>query len=223
MVNQKLVDWIINEGSQGYSSQELYEALVKQGYNPDEVKDAIMLATSSKTSTDKELKSSQKHKRIISILIVLVLAIGLLLYGGFLLLKESKEQERIETANEELKQKGIECENSGGEWRCMNCCPYMEIPQCHCDCSITTIASFNLSDPFKYKARDSEKNHICTTCETDDDCGDSTCKIDERNGCNEVLIQCINGICQRDENYYRGGENVYHCNNLKCELLESKD
>jgi len=44
MVNQQLVEWIKNQKSQGYSPRQIYNTLVQQGYNPQEVSQALNFA-----------------------------------------------------------------------------------------------------------------------------------------------------------------------------------
>ena len=45
MVNQQLIDWIKSEEAQGYTPQQLYNSLIQQGYNPNEVNEAIKIAS----------------------------------------------------------------------------------------------------------------------------------------------------------------------------------
>ncbi|MCK5333908.1 MAG: hypothetical protein KAJ24_05310, partial [Candidatus Aenigmarchaeota archaeon] len=45
MVNQQIINWIKQQDSQGYSSQQLYNYLIQQGYNPNEVNEAIRIVS----------------------------------------------------------------------------------------------------------------------------------------------------------------------------------
>ena len=47
MVNPQIVNWIKQQESQGYSPQQLYDSLIQQGYNPNEVNEAIRIASQS--------------------------------------------------------------------------------------------------------------------------------------------------------------------------------
>ena len=41
MVNQQLVDYIKTQEAQGYAPQQLRDSLIQQGYNPNEIDEAI--------------------------------------------------------------------------------------------------------------------------------------------------------------------------------------
>ncbi len=56
MVNEQLVDYIKNEKSQGYSSQQLYDYLIQQGYNPNDIKEAIDYVEKPQTSSSPNKK-----------------------------------------------------------------------------------------------------------------------------------------------------------------------
>jgi len=51
MVNKQLVDYVRSQETQGYSSQQLYNYLIQQGYNPNEVKEAIDFVNKPQTSS----------------------------------------------------------------------------------------------------------------------------------------------------------------------------
>ncbi|MCK5177434.1 MAG: hypothetical protein KAQ92_06925, partial [Candidatus Aenigmarchaeota archaeon] len=49
MANQKLVDWIKNQRAEGYSYNQIYDALIQHGYDSNEVDEAIKIVDTIKT------------------------------------------------------------------------------------------------------------------------------------------------------------------------------
>lgn len=76
MNNQKLIEWIKNAKTQGYNSQKIYDSLVQQGYNPDEINYAIKIAFQTNPS-------SNLIKGLLPITIVVIIVI-ILISGGIL-------------------------------------------------------------------------------------------------------------------------------------------
>lgn len=70
MVNKQLVDHIKSQETQGYSSQQLYNYLVQQGYNPNEVKEAIDFVSNPQAPS-----SSNKKFIWIGISAIIVIAV----------------------------------------------------------------------------------------------------------------------------------------------------
>lgn len=82
MVNQQLVDWIKNEEAQGYTLRQLYNSLIQQGYNPDEVSEAINIASQPNQQVNPSSKPIKKSFHLLPILIIGVVVIGLI--GGYI-------------------------------------------------------------------------------------------------------------------------------------------
>ncbi|MEA2097553.1 MAG: hypothetical protein U9P70_00520 [Patescibacteria group bacterium] len=80
MANQQLIKWIKSQENQGYSEQQIYNSLIQQGYNPNEVSEAIKNAFQSNQPTSEPMK---KTFNILSILIIGIVVIGLI--GGGIL------------------------------------------------------------------------------------------------------------------------------------------
>ena len=83
MVNQQLVDWIKSEEAQGYTPQQLYNSLIQQGYNPNEVIEAINIASQPSQQVNPSSKPIKKSFHLLSIIIIGVVVIGLIGGGIF--------------------------------------------------------------------------------------------------------------------------------------------
>ncbi|MBW2979794.1 hypothetical protein KY360_00070 [Candidatus Woesearchaeota archaeon] len=67
MVNQQLIDYIKSEEAQGYTVKQLYDYLIKQGYDSKEVNEAINLVNK---------RQAKSAKPVVIILVVLIMIIG---------------------------------------------------------------------------------------------------------------------------------------------------
>ena len=83
MVNQQLIDWIKSEEAQGYTPQQLYNSLIQQGYNPNEVNEAIKIASQPNQQVSQSSKPIKKSFNFLPIIIIGVIAIGLIGGGIF--------------------------------------------------------------------------------------------------------------------------------------------
>ena len=83
MVNQELIELIKSEEVQGYASQQLYNFLIQQGYNPNEVNEAIKIASQTSQQVNLLSKLMKKLFNFLLILIIGVVVIGLIGGGIF--------------------------------------------------------------------------------------------------------------------------------------------
>ena len=87
MVNQQLVGWIKAEEVQGYSSEQLYNSLIQQGYAPTEVTEAINFDSQQPPESTQQYAKQpsqpiKKPKNHLPIIVISIIFIGLLLAGG---------------------------------------------------------------------------------------------------------------------------------------------
>ena len=83
MVNQQLIDWIKSEEAQGYTPQQLYNSLIQQGYNPNEVNEAIKIASQPNQQTSQSSEPVKKSFNLLPFMIIGVVVIGLIGGGIF--------------------------------------------------------------------------------------------------------------------------------------------
>lgn len=83
MVNQQLIDWIKSEEAQGYTPQQLYNSLTQQGYNPNDVNEAINIASRQNQQINQSSETIKKLN-LLHIIIIGVVVIGLIGGGIFL-------------------------------------------------------------------------------------------------------------------------------------------
>ncbi|MFC1755424.1 hypothetical protein ACFL96_18885 [Thermoproteota archaeon] len=92
MVNQQLIDYIRSEEAQGYNAAQLYQYLVQQGYNPNDVSEALHSVNQPQVSpqvqqnidtSNKELHASSNKMTLIVTAATLGLIILGLLIGWF--------------------------------------------------------------------------------------------------------------------------------------------
>ena len=97
MVNQQLINYIKTEEAQGYTPQQLRNSLIQQGYNAQEVDEAISYANQKNTypqqqTTNKPMSSGASGiKRRNPFLIILFSIITLGIYGIFWLVFTTNE------------------------------------------------------------------------------------------------------------------------------------
>ena len=92
MVNQQLIDWIKSEEAQGYTPQQLYNSLIQQGYNQNEVNEAIRIASQPSQQINQSSEPTKKSFNFLPILIIGIVVIGLIGGGIFFF---TSQNERI--------------------------------------------------------------------------------------------------------------------------------
>ena len=83
MVNQQLVDWIKSEEAQGYTPQQLSNSLIQQGYNPNEVNEAINIASQPNQQVNPSSEPIKKSFNLLPIIIIGIVVVGLIGGGIF--------------------------------------------------------------------------------------------------------------------------------------------
>ena len=197
MVNQQLIDYIKSEEAQGYTPKQLYDYLVQQGYNPNEVNEAINsvnqnIATQNKPSPAKAAPGKHDHKFIIITAISFVILISAVFWvftGPVCGNGELEKGETIETC----------CLDAGclGEQICRDnacieptcgICQYLENHRCLsyecCDdnsCASTEICQDNNCIELSCDDCQYASNHICNdyVCCNDIDCDDNNTDTDD--------------------------------------------
>ncbi|MCK5416514.1 hypothetical protein KAI92_03745 [Candidatus Parcubacteria bacterium] len=91
MANQQIVDWIKQQDSQNYTSQQLYNSLVQQGYNPNEVNKAIKIASQSPPPINQSIEPTKTSINILPIIIIGVVVIGLISGGIFFFFSQNNK------------------------------------------------------------------------------------------------------------------------------------
>ena len=119
------------------------------------------------------------------------------------------------------------CEKSGGKWvkicpHCLGCpCEYI------CDCSISKNDSIKYINGVKVTTWEYtymlENNGVCEKCSTDNDCFKKLqfekpfCKVGNTKVCEELLFECVNGICKRSHKFFAPkNKTSYRCQGEKC-------
>ena len=90
MVNPQIVNWIKQQESQGYSPQQLYNSLIQQGYNPNEVNEAIRIASQSSLQVNQYSEPTKKPTTFLPILIIAVVVIALIGGGIYWFVSQDK-------------------------------------------------------------------------------------------------------------------------------------
>ena len=98
MVNQQLIDWIKNQESQGYSDQQLYNLLIQQGYNPNEINEAIKFA---KQVLQPIKQSSKKSIKLLYIIIAGIVLVTLVIGGIFWFVSNQDSSSDLDTSMKE--------------------------------------------------------------------------------------------------------------------------
>lgn len=88
MGKQQLIDWIKSQEAQGYTEQQLYNSLIQQGYNPNEVNEAIKITSQSNQQKDQTSKPS-KSSNLVLFVIIGVITLGLIGGGIFLFISQN--------------------------------------------------------------------------------------------------------------------------------------
>jgi len=83
MVNQQIIDWIKSEESQGYTPQQLYNSLIQQGYNPNEINEAIRIASQPNEQKYPSTEPIKKPLNILPFIIIGIVVVGLISGGIF--------------------------------------------------------------------------------------------------------------------------------------------
>jgi len=83
MVNQKLIDWIKIQESQGHTLQQIHDYLIQKGYNPNHINEALNIVTQVSASPKTNLsKVNLSHKKTSSWLILIMVIVILAIIGG---------------------------------------------------------------------------------------------------------------------------------------------
>ncbi|MAE13109.1 hypothetical protein CMO92_00960 [Candidatus Woesearchaeota archaeon] len=102
MADQELIDWIKNSKSQGYNNQQLYNALVQRGYNPNEANQALGIASEKNTQINQKSEPLKKPFNFLYIIIIGVVIIGLASAGIFLFYFQEQDVESEEHESEQI-------------------------------------------------------------------------------------------------------------------------
>ena len=83
MVNQQLIDWIKSQETQGYSKQQLYNSLIQQGHNPNEVNEALKIAFQPNQQIDQSSEPVKNSFNLLPLVIIGVVIISIIVGGIF--------------------------------------------------------------------------------------------------------------------------------------------
>ena len=89
MVNQQLIDWIKSEEAQGYTLQQLYNSLIQQGYDANEVNEAMRSVYQQSQKTRPSSEPIKKPFNFLPVIIIGVIIVGLA--GGGIFFFTSQE------------------------------------------------------------------------------------------------------------------------------------
>lgn len=91
MVNQQILDWIKSQETQGYSNQQIYSYLTQQGYNPDEVNEAINSVAQTPKPMNQQTPPIKKPASILPIFMISLVVIAVVAGGIFYFMFQHKE------------------------------------------------------------------------------------------------------------------------------------
>ena len=57
---KELINWIKSEEAQGYTPKQLYNSLIQQGYDPNEINEAIGIVSQSSQQTNQSTEPMKK-------------------------------------------------------------------------------------------------------------------------------------------------------------------
>jgi len=211
MVNWQLINYIKSAEMQGYSSQQLYSYLVQQGYNANEVMEAINYANQPTSPQPQQTEKANK-KPIIAIILIFILIIGSASFAFWFFTRpvcgngEIEKGETPETCCLDAGCLGEQtCEDNICKEPLCEECQYIEAHVCKdyecCDdmsCSATQECKNHKCQDLKCGYCEYPSNHKCLKheCCEDTECNDnefSTKDICSSNKCIHTTIhECIN-------------------------------
>jgi len=96
-----MIYWIKSQEARGYSPQQIYNSLIQQGYNPNEVNDAIRIASQPSLSANQYTEAIKKPISLIPFIIIGIVVIALI-GGGVLYLTTHNNKETSKPNNNSL-------------------------------------------------------------------------------------------------------------------------
>jgi len=83
MVNSQLANWVRNQIAQGYTTKQIYDSLVRQGYNSQDINEAINFSSSSIKPLNQQPKQNIGLYLIVCTVIILVISGSIFYYFFF--------------------------------------------------------------------------------------------------------------------------------------------
>jgi len=204
MVNQQLVDYIKKQEADGFTSEQLYNSLTKQGINQKEVIEAI--AISHKYTKYQPPAQHNNQTTMLTVAAVLILAVGA---GAFFFISNAMKPECGNGIIEEGETPETCCADTG----------------CKGDQTCDTACIDPVCGTCQYL-----QDHVCQDyeCCSNDECLDS--EVCGSNYCVDLNCdtcqyaqghQCINYACCRDEDCGLDQTCQNHeCSSLQCSLCQ---
>lgn len=99
MVSQKVMDWVKQKFAEGYTSQQIKDSLVKEGYTVEEINEAMNsdIKSGSQVNT---VSSPKKSNKVLLIIIVVIVAIVLICAGLYLFVLKDNTTEIINSTSQ---------------------------------------------------------------------------------------------------------------------------